>query len=535
MPSTPPRSVVFLLLAALACGPRGGTVSAAPQDPRKAGGAAPSEGVARITVLHTNDWHGHVLPRGEGGRRTGGLAAAAAALATARGEAEASGAGVLVLDAGDWFQGTPEGAIEKGAVVVDLLGLLRLDAGALGNHEFDHGRGTAEALVARAPFPVLCANLRDPGTGGTMSGVRAHVLLERAGVRIGVVGLLTERLGVATGALGGLELRPAAGSAREALARARDEGARMTVLLTHLGIEEDRALAAALPEAGLIVGGHSHTPIPEGERPVPGGPWVLQTAGLGTQVGRADLEVERRTGRVRSCRARLVDLDEAATGADAEVARIVAESTSAVAAAMRERLGEAVEGLSRDSRRFAGVSSPLGNWVADVIREATSAEVALVNRTGIRGTLRKGTVTRRTIHEIAPFENTLATLALTGAELRGVLERAVSDPRLWLEVSGIRATYDPRAGVGARVRELAVGGKPLRAEDRVLVGTISFLAGGGDDHRGFLRGRERRDTGVALRDALESWVRGRGRFRHPYENRLVRLDRPDAPEAGGDD
>lgn len=312
----------------------------------------------------------------------------------------------------------------------------------------------------------------------------------------------------------------------------------MTLLLTHLGVEEDRALAAACPEAGLIVGGHSHTPLPEGERPVPEGPWILQTAGLGTQIGRADLEVERRTGRVRSCRARLVELDEAATGADPEVARIVAESTSAVSAAMREKLGEAIEGLSRDARRFAGVSSPLGSWVADVIREATGAEAALVNRTGLRGALRRGAVTRRTIHEIAPFENTLVTLSLAGSELRGVLERALSEPRLWLEVSGIRATYDPRAENGARVREVTVAGKPLRNEARVVVGTISFLAGGGDGQRGFLGGRDRKDSGGSLRDALEKWVRARGRFRHPYENRLVRLDRPEAPdpgEPGGDD
>jgi 2',3'-cyclic-nucleotide 2'-phosphodiesterase (5'-nucleotidase family) len=476
---------------------------------------------ASFVVLHTNDVHGGVAPRRAdlAGLRAegdvGGVAALASFVARAREAAAKAGAEVLLLDAGDLWRGAPEGDLTRGDLVVDAMGRLRYDAVALGNHELDLGVENAARLARRAPFPWLSANVVDEATGRAPDWLRPSVVLERAGLRIGVVGLSppeTARLVVSEGTKG-LRFLP---EVEAAVAAASDLEGKADVLLflSHLGPEREREVADAVPRAALVVGGHTHQrllrPIPAGEG---GRTWVVQ-AGTGlVYAGRVRLRVHRETKEVALDDYDLVALDPAKVGSDAETARLLARGAALVPAlaALDARVGT----LSAPLSKFGppGASSPAGNAVADAIREHARTDVAFTNAGGVRVTLPKGAVTGRDLHLLFPFENTIVVGALTGRELRSLLETSASGFAVTpLEVSGIEATYrrEPEASARRRatVVSLRIGGTPAEDDRAYRFATNSFLAGGGDAYA-FLERVPVSDTGILVRDALLAWFRAR--------------------------
>src|SRR5262245_7658258 len=144
-----------------------------------------------LVVLHTNDIHGQLLPS----RAGGGLRRVAARVAQVR-RALGPDEALLLLDGGDWFQGTPEGRVDGGAAFLGLLQRLGYDGLAVGNHELDHGVQHLEELLAGADLPALCANVFDPRTGERAPFGAPYRIVERGGVRIALVGLLTTETAV---------------------------------------------------------------------------------------------------------------------------------------------------------------------------------------------------------------------------------------------------------------------------------------------------------------------------------------------------
>src|SRR5262245_43717551 len=200
----------------------------------------------RFVLLHTNDLHGQLLPRevrapsGEGTVRVGGFATIGGVVAATREEARRSGAEVLLVDAGDWYQGTPEGARTKGEAVVEWMNLLGYDAVEIGNHDFDHGLANLRRLLALAKFPVLAANVLDRKSGERLPGLRPHAVVVKKGIRFAFVGLIAHLTPDLTTAPVGEELRfvKEEEALPAALAAARKE-ADLVFLLTHCGIETD--------------------------------------------------------------------------------------------------------------------------------------------------------------------------------------------------------------------------------------------------------------------------------------------------------
>ncbi|MGH7149257.1 MAG: bifunctional metallophosphatase/5'-nucleotidase [Planctomycetota bacterium] len=477
----------------------------------------------RFVLLHTNDLHGQLLPRevrrpsGEGTVRVGGFATIGAYVASAREEARGSGADLLLVDAGDWYQGTPEGARTKGGAVVEWMNLVGYDAAVLGNHEFDHGLGNLRRLLDLAKFPVLAANVFVRKTGERPAGIRPHAVLERKGIRFAFVGLLSRATPDQTTAEIGAELRfdpeeEAVGGAVEAARREAD----LVFLLTHCGLETDRALARLAPEVSLVVGGHSHTRLAEPERV--GAPLVLQTGSKGGAIGRVEFTVDPATKEIGSIRARLVDLSPEERGEDPASAALVRREEAAVRAEMDEEVGT----LLADLPRGPGIgSSPAGNLVADAMREAGGADVAFTNKGGVRTSLLAGPVTRRSFFELLPFENTVVVLEMTGAEIEAVLRASLGgEGRTPLEASGILVRWRRAPEGRGELLSATVGGAPIDPVRAYRVAVNSFLARGGDGYRAFAGPGSREDKGVLLRDAAVEWFRRRSPVRPAAEERF---------------
>jgi 2',3'-cyclic-nucleotide 2'-phosphodiesterase (5'-nucleotidase family) len=522
-----------------------------------------------LSIVATNDVHGGLLP--VNGR--GGVELLAGYVENLRAARKSDGA-VLLVDAGDMFQGTLESNLGEGAAVVAAYNALGYAAAAIGNHEFDFGvagpavasarpaddpQGALKARAAEAAFPFLAANLVDARTNRAVAwpNVRPSVLIERAGMRIGLVGVMTFRALTATIATGtrGLRVTPLAPAVAAEAASLRKAGADVVVLLAHAGgrctrFDDPRNLAScdlssaeivsvvrALPRGlvDVVASGHVHA----GMAHEVDGTIVMQAFSNGTAFSRADVVLDRATRRVvtkrvfppRDLCARVAP---GTTRCDPAVVKngvlVPAEYEArpvhpvpAMARLLRPAVDRALSlrvstlNVTLDTpirRASSGGDSPLGNLFTDAfLASVPKADVAINNsRGGLRADLPRGLLTYGRLYESFPFDNRLVRLTLDGAALRRVFAAVIRDGRVPPGTAGIEVVAACGAdGVAVSMRR--PDGRLVRDADRLLVVTTDFLALGGDGlfapiTRGGALAFE--DDGRLARDVVADWLRRRG-------------------------
>ena len=466
-----PRQGFIAVLAvwALACADTGSRPAVAPPAP-----------TITLSIVGTNDLHGGILQRGD----RGGLALLGGYVANLRAARARDGGAVLLLDAGDMFQGTLESNINEGASVVDAYNTLRYTAAAVGNHDFDFGpvgapatpqapdddpRGALKARAAQASFPFLAANLIDEATGQpvTWPNIRPSTTITAAGLRVGIIGVMTARAlsGTIAANIGGLRVAPLADTIAAEAMRLRADGVSVVLVTSHAGgrcaaftsptdlstcepAEEIMQVAAAIPRGlvDAIVAGHAHS----GMAHEVAGIAIIEAYMGGRAFGRLDLVIDRVTRRVvehrifapRDLCARVdpgtlrCDPEGASSGRiraeyegapvipDQAVARRIAPA--AQEAELQKRMPLGVQ-LPAPIRRTGSSDSPLGNLFADAYRAgAPGADVAINNTSGgLRADLPAGPLTYGGVFEVMPFDNLLVTLRLTGRALRQVFAASV--------------------------------------------------------------------------------------------------------------
>lgn len=509
-----------------------GPAFAAPGAPDPEPEGARHPGAIHLVVLHTNDVHGQALARPatwsrESGREVGGLARVAAYVRQVRAEHTGRHRGVLVLDGGDWFQGTPEGQLDGGWPFVEAMAAVGYDALVVGNHEWDLGEANLRRVLRRSRVPAVLANVRVAADGPRFDGCPPWRIVLTGGLRVAVVGLILPQTPSITHADAARFHFERSEDALAAVLAELPSQVDLVLPLTHIGVEQDRALARAFPELPLIVGGHSHSFLPEGVRE--GETLIVQAGSRATVIGRVDLWIDPRTRRVLESEARLIELPEGPEPRwrNGRVERLLAGMTARVEARMGEVLGELAEAGPAGGPL---VSSGLGNWITDAMARGTGAEIAVHNRGGIRAALAPGKVTRRHLFEVAPFDNTVVVLELGGAQVESLVRRGFEGTgRRGFEFSGMEVAVRLR-GETTEVRAVTVAGQPLDPERFYRVATNSFLAAGGDRLFEGLEPRSARDSGKLLRDVLEAEVVAAGRFHLPPESRIRLAE--EGPEVG---
>lgn len=444
---------------------------------------AADAGPFNLTIFHTNDTHSAFLARPadwrDDGRPVGGFLALAHHLAEQRRTAPVS----LLVDAGDFMTGNPvcnlrEGGV-PGAAIARMFNALDYDAGMIGNHEFDIGADDLKRLVAIFEYPLLAADIVD-GNGASVFR-REPVVIERGGVRVGIMGVscggMTEV--VAPSRFAGLTMAPQAPLLREQAA-ALDEATDLLVVLSHNGLDEDRKLANALAGSGIdvIVGGHSHTRMKQPE--LVAGILIVQAGGAMQNLGRLDLRVQ--DDHVVGYAGSLISLwaDSLTTDGDMSDPSGLSGLVGGYQTQVMAQYGQQLGTLAVDLNRGRG-ETPLGDWLADVLRESADADVGLINSGGIRRDLPQGPLTALHIHEVLPFANALVTVRMTGTELTAVADwnaaaQASGDHGI-LQVSGISYEITPGiAGGPARAGGLAVGDHPVDPTASYLVAMPDFVA-----------------------------------------------------------
>jgi len=481
----------------------------------------PAHASETLTILHVNDVHGRIFPYVEKeidpAKPVSGAGYLAAMISRERAR---NPEGSMLLSAGDMFQGTPVSNLFRGRPVIDIMNRIGFDVMALGNHEFDWGLETLGRIVRGASFPVICANIAD-AHGLAPPGVKPYVFVTRKGVKVAIVGLLTPDTAHITNPLNldGYTISDPEKVLPKLLDEVRGKGARVVVLLTHLGVDADKSLAASIDGIDVIVGGHSHTALID---PVRVGRTIIVQAGHnGLYLGVLDLVLDEKTGQVTGATEKN-ELRTVWAGPGYPTDKAVEHIADQYGDRIKDKLRVVVGRTRADLARRGEEESSLGDAVTDAMRESTGADIAIFNAGGLRDDIWTGPITMEQVYTALPFDDVIVTMELKGSDLLDLFEQSAdAGPRGMLQVSGVRIGYDPSRPRQQRVKSVIVGGEPLRREKSYRVSTNDFLAQGGDRFTTFSRGT-RVTYGKDARDVFVAYLKRHSPLGAPAGLRIVR-------------
>jgi 5'-nucleotidase / UDP-sugar diphosphatase len=465
--------------------------------------------ILKVTILHTNDVHGHLWPeKRKDGLVRGGIAAFAYQVKKIREEVEKKDGVILVLSAGDANTGVPDSDhffAEPDFRAMDLIGF---DALALGNHEFDNGIEKIHQQKSWVRFPLLSANVVPLGS---QKLVDAYTIVEKKGLKIGILGLTTDSLRslVLKEHTTSLDVRSPIETARTQVPEMKKAGAQLIIALTHLGIShndkkrivlthDDLELARANLGIPVIVGGHSHTLLPNGLRE--GETLLVQAGEFGEFFGRVDLEWSRKEGKILRSAASVIRLNPE-EGQDKEVLAALKPFEEKAKEIFDGVVGRTEVNLDGETDQVRTRETNLGNFVCDVLRSRSGADIAVFNGGGIRGSIPAGPVTLRDVLRIFPFKNTIVTATFSGRQLRQLIASAVENRRKFggsfLQVSGMGYSIK-----GDKLVDLVVGDKKVNDSQKFTLATNNFVMSGGDRLEIRVQAKDVKNTGISVSDAL---------------------------------
>lgn len=466
-------------------------------------------GTRFLRIIATNDFHGALEPRPDGnGVRRGGAAYVAAAIERARSECVPR-CEILLVDAGDLFQGTPASNLSYGRPVVEYYNRMGYAAAALGNHEFDWGTDTLRARMRQAKFGIFGANVRYTD-GRDVEWIPNDTIVTRGKTKIGIIGWSTVATPTTTRASNvvGLRFDPPAPIIDSIGTALRKRGADFVIVIAHAGgfcsrdgatscngeiIDFARQLST---KVDAIVSGHTHSLVNADIADKP----VVQARSSGRAIDVIDLPLQHYGNIPTRHEVREIAVDTLKP--DPAVEKIVEQAVARVAPLVNRHVATIPLALPRQGNQYA-----LGNLIADAQRWAAKGDVAIMNNGGIRTDLRAGEATYGSLFEIQPFGNVLYSLTMTGAQLRGLLEamltKSVDD-----HVSGLTIRFDPAKPAGSRLVSVTMAdGSQLSDTMTYSVIVNDFLATGGEGYNAGQRATSMKALNIVDLDALIDYLR----------------------------
>ena len=505
-------------------------------------GAAQAE--YALTILHTNDFHARFEPISKFDSACSAEDAAAGAcfggvarLVTAIAEARRRSDNVLLVDGGDQFQGTLFYTRYLGAASAEFMNALGYEAMAVGNHEFDNGPQALRDFAGAVGFPLLMANGDVSAEPLLADRIAKSVVIEKNGERLGLIGLTPRNNGELASPGPNINFTDPVGAVQQEVDALTAEGITRIILLSHSGHEVDKRLAAETTGVDVIVGGHSHTllsnVVATAAGPYPtmvDGTAIVSAYAYGKYLGELNVVFDD-AGVLVSAAGEPVLLD-ASVAEDAPTVARVAELAAPLEEIRNRVVAEAATGIdgSRDSCR-AGECA-MGNLIADAMLARVADQgvtIALQNGGGVRASIDAGPVTMGEVLTVLPFQNTLSTFEATGATVLAALENGVSEVAdgagRFLQVAGLKYSFDAAAPVGSRVSEVMVaeGGTfvPLDPARTYLLVSNNFVRNGGDGFTMFRDAANAYDFGPDLADVVAEYLAAAGSYTAYTDGRIT--------------
>ncbi len=473
-----------------------------------------ADAATRITLLHTNDTHSHMLPfdSKQHGPDSGGIVRRAGLIEKIRQE----GHEPLLLDAGDILQGTPLYNIFMGEACYRTARACGYDATTLGNHELDNDLANLQTQLSVTGMRLLCCNVfyRD----SNRSVFEPYYIFKRNGLKIAVIGSIGNE------AWEDIDRKIRAPMHQVDQTTATGDIARrirpyvdLIVVLSHAGLEFDKQMAASISEIDVILGGHTHVelhqPILVSNLPESGG-WqnglngtiVAQTGEWGHFLGRLDLTIDTQK--------KITDWSGQLLKVSAEFEHLAPQNLKSMVAAYEQKLndimnkivGEAAADMVFPKEQRKKELLPMGAFTAMSMQNTSAADVCIVNSGAIRTDLKAGPITRGAIFEALPYDNTVVTFTMSGLALQKMLDFVAAnfgDPDGY-QISGVTGILNKNTG---RAENVLVAGKPIVSDGSYRVSTTSFMANGniaGD--KLFADIQKTEDSGIFMRDAALAWL-----------------------------
>lgn len=476
----------------------------------------------KTVILHTNDVHGAI--------------AGYAYITALKADYEAKGAEVILVDAGDYSQGTSYVSVTKGLDAIEMMNAAGYDVVTLGNHEFDYGYTQLKDNMTKAKFKVLCADVFN--ADGTPIFDANYTYTTKSGVKIGFFGMETPETQTKANPTKIKGLTFATNDAFTKAAADQVEAlkdADVVICLAHLGVDGESKpyrstdLYAAVKGIDFIIDGHSHTVMTKGEKGEP----IQSTGTAFANIG--VIVIDDASKKIESNSLYEIKEDTAkdatvATAAKTIVDRVDKEYGVVFAKSEVTLNGAKAPNGNRDSETNNGdLITDAMLWKVMQNKEGLTVDadhvVAITNGGGIRAAIKPGDVTKKDINTVLPFGNTVAVIYVTGAELLEALEASTYSLPVggFPQVAGINFTlstavaYDANAETYPastyygpksinRVVINSINGKEFKADDTYAVVTNNFVAGGGDTYYAFAAASAQFDTGIPLDEAVMEYV-----------------------------
>ena len=478
----------------------------------------------KTVILHTNDVHGAI--------------AGYAYITALKADYEAKGAEVILVDAGDYSQGTSYVSVTKGLDAIEMMNAAGYDVVTLGNHEFDYGYTQLKDNMTKAKFKVLCADVFN--ADGTPIFDANYTYTTKSGVKVGFFGMETPETQTKANPTKIKGLTFATNDAFTKAAADQVEALKdavVVICLAHLGVDGESKpyrstdLYAAVKGIDFIIDGHSHTVMTKCENGEP----IQSTGTAFANIG--VIVIDDATKKIESNSLFEIKEDTAkdatvAAAAQKIIDRIDKEYGAVFAKSEVELNGAKAPNGNRDSETNNGdLITDAMVWKILQDKESLTVDadhvVAVTNGGGIRKAINPGDVTKKNINEVLPFGNTVVTIYITGAELLEALEASTyCTPDAiggFPQVSGINYTistavaYDANAETYPastyygpksinRVTINSINGKEFKADDTYAVITNDFCGGGGDTYYAFAAATAKFDTGIPLDEVVMEYI-----------------------------
>ena len=465
-----------------------------------------------VVILSINDFHGALAPAG----KNVGAAKLADAL---RVEKAKNPEGTIIVSAGDNYQGSAMSNLLYGEPVSAVFKEIGIELSAVGNHEFDWGIDRITKWAEDGGFTFVCTNIYDKRTNQPVDWADPFAIIERSGVKVGFIGLATPETAYKTlkANVENYEFRDPIEIVTEWVPKVKAAGADIIIALTHLGAFQDQegnitgeaSDLCAVDGVDAVISAHTHQRISGLVNNKP----LVQAYYSGRSFAKITFTFDE-NNKLVSAEPFLDNLYERPDTLkdDANMLATYEKYEDELNPVLGKVLGKTTVDLDHD--RYAGPSL-LGEWTCEIMRDKAGVQIAMTNGGGLREpttpVIPAGDITAGKLYEVMPFDNTLYTMKLSGADVKANIEHGIMNDDIgWVQISGVTVTYDKEAEAGNRITSMVLeDGTPIEMDKYYTVATNDFMFTGGDNYN-FKNALDGLDTFIPIRDAMMEAVEKAG-------------------------
>lgn len=414
----------------------------------------------------------------------------------------------LLIDAGDFFQGHPIGTMSEGRAVIIYMNMIGYDFMAIGNHEFDLGEDVLIKTLKMSEFPILSCNIAKKGTNELVDYAIPYKIIEKLGLRIGVIGLTTtdtEQMSFPDN-IKNVDFLPAKPQLQKYVNLVREKNVDLVIVIGHMGLpyepqpvydvrysnpdeeKEERRwgydaqeLAHEVEGIDIFFGGHMHKGFAK--------PWedpethtmVFQGYAYGSNVGHVTIKIDKDTKTISGYESPAINEGVLVTMFEDEFIpdEVISDTILVMQAIAEEGMDEIIGEAGMNITKFgSGTQNLIGNLVCEAMLDYTDADFAFMNLGGIRDELLSGPISYRNIFNVMPFDNQIVLIEVDGKFLKEIIETRVSGSRHGLRTAGIKVVINRKRENFNRVSELLICGESWQADKIYKIATSDFLLQG---------------------------------------------------------